>query len=406
MTRSPTATDAVRAFSHEDAPAVATMFEELLGAGRADAGSDLVDHLRWQYLEGPFAAPDCPALVHVGADGLVAGFGGRVVQPFAFGGRVVRGAILGNLMVRDHRRTPMAGAALLRALAGGPQDLTLSETAGAVTLAMWQQLQGRILDRHSLDYLRILKPVSALLEMAASRVGAARFLLPLAAPMDGFASRRRRTVERTGLPAGFTLPRGIRTQAVSPDAFAGIFEQLTRGAAGVPVWPGDCLSAVVAEASTKRACGAPHLRAVLTPGGAPIGAFLFHLSPTGLAQVTELVHAPGRAGVVLDALFADARDLGASYVRGRTRPQMLEALLSRKTFFICGAASVIRATDPDIADAFMRGDVHFNGLVGEQWTRFIGDTFAQAASGRPAGRPSPRDPATGLAPAAGARLET
>lgn len=408
MGHTDTTNGSIRAFGPDDAPAVAAMFEALLSRRKARAGGDLIGHLRRHYLEGPFAAADCPALVHVGPDGDVMGFGGRVVQSFAFDGRVVRAAILGNLMVRNHERTPTAGAALLRALAGGPQDLTLSETANTASLAMWRQLRGQVMDRHSLDFIRVLKPARAVLDMAMGGGMAAKVLLPLSRPIDRLFSTRSPAMRWAGLPAGFMPSRGIRTEPISAEAFAGIFDRLTRDDAGVPVWPTGSLPAVVAEASAKRSYGAPHLRAVLTAGGAPIGLYLFHLAAGGSIRVTEIVHAPGQAGPVLDALFSDAQQLGASYVRGRTRPQMLDALLGKKVFFASSSASVIRTRDAEIARAFIHGDVHFNGLVGERWTRFIGDRFdaaAPAAIGRPDCEPLSRARA-GLAAAGGTRLET
>ncbi len=343
---------------------------------------DLVACLRRHYIEGPFADPDCPALVLVDADGTVEGFGGRVVQPFTRGERVLRMAIVGTLMVRDHRRSPMAGARLLKALTSGPQDLTFSETAGDATLAMWRQLRGTVLERHSLSFIRVLKPTRFALGLAAARVGAARLLNPLAALPDRLLAAKPGPLRWTGLPADFRPERGLRAEAVSPADFAGLFHRWTHKQEIAPLWPDGCLPEIVGTALDKPAFGAPFLRAALTDAGAAVGAYLFHLAGDGAAEVTDLVHAPGAAGPVLDCLFADAAALGASSVKGRTTPVLFDALLSRRTLFVHDSASVIAGRDPELLSLFAGGKVHLNGFVGERWTRFVGDPFAPGRSMR------------------------
>lgn len=367
--------EATRPFRAEDAPAVAGLFQSvMLGTGRP-AGSALIDYLRHYYLNGPFADPRCPALVYVSATGDVEGFGGRVAQPFRFKGRELRAAIVGNLMVRDHASAPLAGARLLRALKSGPQDLTLSETAGDASLAMWRQLKGDVLERHSLDFIRVLKPARYAVDLLSTRISATRFLRPMTSIADRFLAAKGGAPRWTGLPEGFKPERGIVSRTMTPEEFAQLFIGWTESDVLSPVWPKDCLPEVVAEAMSKRAFGTPHLRVAATATGKAIGAYLFHFSGSGAARVTDIVHAPGQAGPTLDALFSDAQSLGASCVIGRTTPQLFDALLSRRALFAHMAASVIAANDPDVATAFAKGEAHFNGLVGERWTRLIGDRF-------------------------------
>lgn len=367
--------EATRPFYHEDAPAIADLFLSVMRRSDQAGSGDLIAYLRHYYLDGGFADPDCPALVHVSGDGRVDGFGGRVTQRFTFRGRTLRAVIIGNLMVKDHARSPLAGARLMKALKNGPQDLTLSETAGDATLAMWRQLKGDVLERHSLDFIRVLKPARYALELLASRVGAANMLMPMSTIADRALAAKAGLLRWTGLPKDFKPEAGIRAQEIEPEDFAERFTEWTAPDAIVPVWSGNNLPAVVREAMSKRTYGAPYLRAAVTARGKGIGGFLFHFAGKGPARVTDIAHAPGQAGPVLDALFAEANSLGASCVIGRTTPQLFDALLSRRVLFAHMAASVIAAKDRDIVTAFMQGQVHFNGLVGERWTRLIGDRF-------------------------------
>lgn len=379
----------VRPFRAEDAACVAALFTAVMPAARGKAGADLAGYFRRHYLEGPFADPDCPSLVHLSGAGEVEGFAGRVVQPFAFKGRTLRVAIVGTLMVRDHHKTPMAGARLLKGLMAGPQDLTFSETAGDASLLMWRQLRGAVLDRHSLDFFRVLKPARFALDLLAARIGPARLLAPLAALPDRVLAAKPGPLRWTGLPQGFRPERGVRSEPIAPEDFAALFLEWTGKDEAVPLWPGACFPAVLSEALSKRAYGEPHLRVALAGSGKPLGAYLFHFGRSGAARATDIVHAPGQAGPVLDALFADAQALGASSVRGRTTPQLLDALLSRRTLLAHGSASVIAGKDEEAIAAFQAGGGHLNGLVGERWTRLIGDRFGDAAETRRSVNPNP-----------------
>ena len=62
-------------------------------------------------------------------------------------------------------------------------------------------------------------------------------------------------------------------------------------------------------------------------------------------------------------------------MRGRITPPLFDALLSRKTPLAHAGASVIYGKDAALIAAFVEGRAHFNGLVGESWTRIIGGTF-------------------------------
>lgn len=368
-------TDTIRPFAPHDAEAAAALFQAVMLGSDTRPPAGLAAYFRSHFLDGPFADPDIPSLVYVSSQGGVEGFVGVAVQPMRIGERTVRAAILGTLMVRDHAQTPMAGARLLKQVVSGKQDLTLSESAGDASLAMWRQLKGSVLDRHSLDFVRVLRPAQFGVEMLEKRIGAARLLSPFARALDRFAGRKPGPLRWTGLPADFRTQGGVHARPASVDAIAALAtDSLSRNAI-VPLWPGNCLAAVIAEAMDKPAFGAAHLCEVVTKAGKPIGGFLFHQAGRGPAKVVDILHAPGQAGPVLDALFIYAHELGAASVQGRATPHLLDALLSRRTLFAHESASVIGTKDPEILKAFQEGRAHFNGLVGERWTRLMGGSF-------------------------------
>lgn len=368
--------DTIRPFAAGDAEAVAGLFQSVMLKSSAPAQKSLADYFRAHFLDGPFADPEIPSLVYVSGYGTVEGFAGLAVQPMTFEDKTLRAAIVGTLMVRGHESAPMAGARLLKQIVAGKQDITLSETAGDASLAMWRQLRGAVLDRHSLDFIRVLRPAEFGIGMLATRIGALRHLTPIARLLDRVAGSKPGPLRWTGLPKGFRPQGGIVVRPVSVEAFAALAGDILGRNAIVPVWPDDCLLDIIDEAMDKPAFGIAHLCEVVTKGGKPIGGFLLHFAGSGPARVVDILHMPGQAGHVLDAMFAHAQELGASSVRGRTTPHLLDALLSRRVLFAHESASVIDAKDPTLLAAFSEGRAHFNGLIGERWTRFIGGQFS------------------------------
>ncbi|WMT88514.1 hypothetical protein NO932_07850 [Pelagibacterium sp. 26DY04] len=367
--------DLIRPFARKDAEAVSLLFHALMHHARDAAPRRLAAYLGSHFIDGPFADPEIPSLVYVSDEEEVEGFVGVVVQPMVYRQKTIRAAILGTLMVKGHDRAPTIGARLLRKAVSGPQDVTLSETAGEASLAMWRQLHGTVLDRYSYDYFRVLRPVSFAIALMARRVPWLAYATPVAQLLDRLAPRDGSRLGWTGLPGEFRTHGGVYARRVSVSDFARLTEVLLSADAVRPVWPDGCLPALIAEAMDKPEYGAPHLCEVVTRAGHPIGGFLLHFAPSALAQVLDVLHAPGQAGPVFDAMLCYARDLGACGVRGRITPSLFDALVSRKTPLAHAGASVIHGKDTALVAAFAEGRAHFNGLVGESWTRIIGGTF-------------------------------
>ena len=117
------------------------------------------------------------------------------------------------------------------------------------------------------------------------------------------------------------------------------------------------------------------LASVSTPGGVPIGAFLYHLRPGGIARVLQILTAPGHAGPVIDCLIGHAAQRGAAGLRGRTQPALLGAMLGRRIAVTHLASTVVHAREQALVDALLAGQGFFNGLAGESWSRLVGGRF-------------------------------
>lgn len=367
---------AIRPFSLSDIDAVAELFQSIMRGSQRPATVELRGYIREHFIDAPFVDPAVPSLVYE-HNGSVQGFIGVTVQDMLAGDRPVRAAISSTLMVRDHEANPMAGARLLRSFLNGAQDLSLAETAGEEVLGMLRRLRGDVLATHSLDWVRIISPARYSVHMIASRVPAARMASPLARLVDRQQrSRKDGKMQRwTRLGQDFRPAANVAASPVTPAEFAGLARELTASYLVRPTWSDAVMAAMLAEMEHKSRYGKLHLGKVHPPSGQPLAVFAYHLVPGGVARVLQILARPGQEGAAIDALLSDAAGRDAIAVQGRTDPRLLDALLSRRVLLAHESASIVHSKDRALAEAFLRGDALFNGLVGERWSRLVGDGF-------------------------------
>ncbi|KPQ09987.1 MAG: hypothetical protein HLUCCO17_12840 [Saliniramus fredricksonii] len=347
-------------------PAVAAMFARTFRGRGAVATPSLQQTIARLFLERDAADADIPSLVHVDASGAVDGFLGVRVSPFELAGRPVRVAFCGSLMASAPDTDPFVGAKLLRRFLAGPQDISASETANAVSQALWTRLRGAVLPDYSLEWMRVLRPVAFGLALAGHAKPALNRLQPLTRPFDALARRI----------GPFAPPQaGPCTDSAADDAMIGaLLERFSAGAVLRPDWAALDLGARLADARHKARYGAMQAR-VVWRGETAIGLFIYHARPGGMAHVLELAAAPGQLPAVVDHLFAHAHACGLAGLRGRTRPDLLEVLLTRRCQFTHRAATVLTSRDPAMMARIRSGRIVVNGLAGENWMPLIGHDF-------------------------------
>ncbi|CAD7052874.1 GNAT family N-acetyltransferase [Pseudorhizobium endolithicum] len=360
----------IRALREEDIPAVAGLFHGIFRRGEPPPPGVLLDDLRAVYLEDTAVDPQLPSLVHV-EDGHIRGFIGRHALPMVLNDRPLRMALCSSIMVDHAKAGPLAGAKLLKSALGGPQDLSFTDTASDVSLRMWRGLGAAALPQYSLDWIRVVNPAAALADAAAHRLPFLRHAAPLARFADRrFRRNRGEAVRWSGM--GPTPSRnGTVTRPLDVEEFAAIFDTCTRRFAFRPGWPPEAIAAFVRKAMPKPSFGEAVIGGVFDRRETPIGAFFYHLRRQSTARVLQLLALPGQEGPVLDATLADAAARGASTVRGRMQPALMEAMLGRRLALFHASASIIHSRDPAITAA-CAGDACLGGLVGEQWSRLIG----------------------------------
>ncbi|MEO6013992.1 MAG: hypothetical protein ABIQ30_10470 [Devosia sp.] len=356
----------IRPLSSADISAVAALYHKIFLNPARPAPRSLSHHIEQQFLPNQTGA--AASLVYV-RDGVVAGFVGAMPLSMVIDDRTVRAVTIGSFMVDGQSIDPLGGARLLRAMANGPQDVTISETASATSLTMWRSLRGTVLPGHSLDWLKVLSPTRYLTARLARRLPVARLAQPIAGAVDRAIARR-----PSGALGWRPLPTTVRAAShdSSVDETAAIIRDLSLVSRARPDWAGDTLEHRLEGASRKAVHGPMTCRAVTGPGGNPVGLFVYHAQPFGIGHVLQIMAQPGQAGYVVDQLFQYASSAGIAALSGRTDPALLDALLGRDCSFGNYSSTVVAARDKSLLVAMREGHSLITGLAGETWSPFSG----------------------------------
>jgi hypothetical protein len=361
----------IRACSREDIPAVAALFQRKFRDGDAAPPASLESALATVHFDHPRYDPEIAPRVHVNDAGRVTGFIGVFPGRFVYRGRDLRAAIAGSLMVEDPASEPMAGARLVRSVAKGPQDLSISETSNAVSQGLWRRLGGTIVAPMSLDWFRIFQPGRAALAALAETLPTATMLGPFVGAGDRLARRwASRYLDSPAADAAL-LP----DSHVADEAVAAAILELAAETELRPRWTQDELQWLLRQAATKERFG-PLNRGVLRDrNGALAGCYLYHGRAGGIGRVLNLLARPNALDSVVGWLMREAADRGLAALRGRSNPELLGALIGRKCLFAQRGAMTLHSSDRELARVAESGAALITGLAGESWSPLIGHEF-------------------------------
>lgn len=361
----------VRDIERDDIAAVARLFQETFRDGKAVHPS-LVAYIQEVFLDHPWQDEDLRSKVFVGEKGEVEGFIGVFPSRLELEGRALRAAFAGSMMVRRPERNPLAGARLLRAFLAGPQDVSLTETANATALGMWQKLALPLDTAYSLNWMRVFRPASAAVQAAERRLPAARFVRPLGRAADALC-------EKTGL-ASLRMPEGVTARRASfRDATQGEFAEamllLGRNFSLRPIWDRAMLDWLIRHGRRKRAFGEPVWRIGQTRDGEIAACYAYFGGAGRIGWMLQALCKPAVAGDLVDDLFAHADGSGCAALRGGGHPWLTHELITRKAIFYGRAFFVAHSRDASLLQPIRSGQALISGLAGENWTRLIGDRF-------------------------------
>ena len=359
----------VRACRREDLPAVV---ELLLSGGRAATGvskEQIRAYAEQVYFDSPWAGHDIPSLVTVDQGGRLEGFVGVMPRPMRIGDEPVTAAVPGNFVVRagpDGKVNSFAALAMLKRLFAGVQDLTFTDTANEASRRLWEASGAVNPSTYSLDWFRPIRPASAVLRMMETARG-----MPL--PMSRMVMAGAGLVDLGGAPLVARMARNKTTAfSTAPLDEAALLALLNgrdrhavagRFGAEDLAWVMDGVRAKAAGRKLRQAL-------VLDEQGATVGAFLYILAKSGVAQVLAAPAREGRFDLVLQAAVADAAGQGASVLTGQVQPRQAPAYKGQRCFLMCNQWTLVHSRRAEVIDAFHRGQVRLTALDGERWTRF------------------------------------
>ena len=368
----------VRPFTKSDIPQVVKLFQKVFfNNGRAAPSSSKLDaYFEETFFHNPWIKrrvekgdeEEIPSLVYEAGAGAVIGFIGVIPRRMLLNGRPIRAATSMHFMVEPGSRSTLAGVQLLKTFFSGPQDLSLTDSAGAVGRKIWEGLGGATALAYSINWVRLLRPSRYVLRALARKNTPLRLfagmLRPLCPPLDVMASRA--LSHRFGKP-------GASLQATDLDQetlLAGI-AQFPSGYALRPDYDGGSLSWLLARADQLARSGALRKVALRDADGELVGWYLYELNADGLGEVLQVVGRKKSFGEVLDHLFYHSWRNGAIALSGRLDPRFAQEFSDKYCFFNCdGPWTLTHSRKPEVLQAIYQGDLFLTRLEGEWLMRY------------------------------------
>jgi len=98
-------------------------------------------------------------------------------------------------------------------------------------------------------------------------------------------------------------------------------------------WDDASLRWFLTHAARKEPFGDLIGRVVRGKNRTPLGCYLYYGRPGGIALVLQILSEQEHADTIVKCLLADVNDLGCVAVRGRSQPDLLDALLQNGCIF-------------------------------------------------------------------------
>ena len=360
---------AIRPFTKNDIPRVVKLFQNVFfdSGQTAPSSSNLSAYFEETFFHTPWtekgAEEEIRSLVYETGDGAIVGFIGIIPRRMLLHGRPILAAVSMHFMVEPGSRSTLAGVQLLKTFFSGPQDLSLTDSAGAVGRKIWEGLGGATAHSYSINWIRLLRPSRYVLRLLARKNRLLRLfaglLRPLCPIVDAMASRAFQN--RSDRP-------GASLQATDLDQetlLAGI-TQFPLGYALRPDYDAGSLFWLLSKADQFARPGALRKIALRNADGELVGWYLYELRLDGLGEVLQIVGRKKSFGEVLDHLFYHGWRNGAVALSGRLDPKFAQEFSDKYCFINCGGPwTLTHSKNPEILRAIYQGDLFLTRLEGE-----------------------------------------
>jgi hypothetical protein len=351
----------IRALSPADLPQVVALYRTHLAEPHVAEPDELRVAFEQVFLGEPLSDPAIPSLVFEGSDGEILGFIGSLVHRMRFRQRPVRLACSSSLVVSPKARQIGAGGLLLRKYMAGPQDLTMTDTAGSATEHLWKRLGGSMYNLGSITWLHVIHPVRAAVGLKLWHAGRYQRLplaRPLCRPLDAVYSRFTRAQDNDD---------GSSTEEeLSPRL---LIDHLHLGPQQADLWPDhglESLGMLLGHIGRSRSNGTLVRKLVRDSRGQPVGWYVASLLPSDIYRVLGLAATPGNEQLLYRHVLRNAKELNAAAVAGRVEPWLLE-ILPRNTMMFSRVRFLIHSRDESIRDAVCSSKALLTGLESDVW---------------------------------------
>jgi hypothetical protein len=352
----------IRSLTPDDLTQVVGLYRTHLAVPNVADPVELRAAFEQLFLGEPLSDPEVPSLVFEGKDGEILGFIGSLVHRMRFEQRPVRLACSSSLVVSPKARQIGAGGLLLRKYLAGPQDLTMTDTAGVATERMWKRLGGSMYNLGSVTWLHLIDPVRAAVGLKLWHSGKPqrlRMARPLCRPLDAAYSRFGGTDDLGGI-------ENHTEEELTPQL---LIDNLHLGPQEFALWPdwdAESLDRQFAQISRSRSNGRLVKRLVRDDQGQPLGWYVASLLPSDIYRVLGLAATPGNEEPVFHHVLREAKNLKAAAVAGRVEPWLLE-VFSRRMMMFSRVRFLIHSRHEGILDAVRSSKALLTGLESDIW---------------------------------------
>lgn len=364
----------VRPFTKNDIPQVVKLFQKVFfdNGQTAPSSSKLDAYFEEMFFHNPWtdegAEEEITSLVYESSDGAVIGFIGIIPRRMLLHGQSIRAATSMHFMVDPDSRSTLAGIQLLKTFFSGPQDLSLSDSGGAVGRKIWEGLGGATALAYSINWMRLLRPSRYVLRLLARKNRLlrlfAQLLSPLCSIVDAMASYA--LPHRFGKPAASLQATDLDKETL----LAGI-TQFPSSYALRPEYDPGSLFWLLAKADQLARSGILRKIALRNADGELVGWYIYELSEDGLGEVLQIVGRKKSFGEVLDHLFYHGWRDGAIALSGRLDPKFAQEFSDKYCSFNCGGPwTLTHSRNPEVLRAIYQGDLFLSRLEGEWCMRF------------------------------------
>jgi hypothetical protein len=358
----------VRAMEAGDLQAVGRLFNKAFRNKVQEPGGDLLDYLDQVFLKPPGYSPELGSIVHENSKGQIDS--ALLAMPMAFdiGGRRIAARLLCAFMA-DGRSGLVGAAQLTRAIRLSQPDLCFSDNASPASADHWSAAGGMMLPIQSLEWQRIFRPSRAGLRELQTKLPSSRHL-PLGPLLGGIDSLARRYFKAFTPP----IPKGLVSQAASPDEFFAHSRKMTERFFIRPAWSRDDLAWLMETAALNRTLGSLQCRTIYDAKGEPVGCYLFFGQQGGWAHVLNILCLEDREFDVVGQMFADLDANGYAAAHGMAQPFLMNALMrQRQMSFRHRGYFCMLTRHREVNEAAIRHDIFFGGLASESWSRLLTD---------------------------------